>query len=53
MSQHAFTVDQTAKYLNISKSTIYKLVKTGELPANRIGGQLRFKKETLDTLLAS
>lgn len=53
MNNTALTVDQTAEYLNISRSTIYRLVKTGELPANKIGGQLRFKKETLDALLAS
>ena len=32
-----------AKYLTITMRTAYRLVKTGELPAYKIGGNWRFK----------
>lgn len=34
-----FTLDQTAQYLNVSVPQVYALVRSGELPAIKIGGR--------------
>jgi len=41
----------TAKYLGFHLVTIYRLLKKGEVPATKIGGQWRFKKDVLDAWL--
>ncbi len=46
------TITQVAEYLNIRKLTIYKLAREGALPAFKVGGQWRFKKELLDKWIA-
>ena len=45
-----FTVEEAAKYLCVSRRTIYKLTQEGRLPAFRIGRERhrRFRKEDLD-----
>jgi excisionase family DNA binding protein len=34
-----FTLEQTARYLNVSKPQVYALVRSGELPAIKLGGR--------------
>ena len=34
-----FTLDQTARYLNVSRPQVYALVRSGELPAIKLGGR--------------
>jgi excisionase family DNA binding protein len=34
-----FTLDETARYLNVSHPQVYALVRSGELPAIKIGGR--------------
>lgn len=34
-----YTLDQTARYLNVSRPQVYALVRSGELPAIKIGGR--------------
>ena len=34
-----FTLEQTATYLNVSVPQVYALVRSGELPAIKIGGR--------------
>ncbi len=34
-----FTLDETARYLNVSHPQVYALVRSGELPAVKIGGR--------------
>jgi excisionase family DNA binding protein len=41
---------QAAAYMNIKKSTLYKLVKSGVVPGRKIGGQWRFKRSQLDAM---
>jgi len=48
MEDKFFTIEEVTKYLNIPKSTIYKLSRRGELPSCKIGKQLRFRKSSLD-----
>lgn len=41
------TVEEVAKFLQLSKITIYKLVKKGKIPGFRIGNSWRFRKDTV------
>lgn len=34
-----YTLDQTALYLNVSRPQVYSLVRSGELPAIKLGGR--------------
>ena len=47
-----FTVEEAARYLRVSKRTIYKWASTGRLTAYLIGDHRyrRFRKTDLDTL---
>lgn len=42
------TPKEAAKYLGLHLVTIYRLLKKSEIPAVKIGGQWRFKKDILD-----
>jgi excisionase family DNA binding protein len=41
------TVKELSNYLRVHPSTIYKLLKTGQLPAFRIGSDWRFNVEEI------
>lgn len=43
-----FTIEECAKYLKTSLSTLYKLVQKGKIPAFKLSGQWRFKKGLID-----
>ncbi len=45
------TPKEAAKYLGFHLVTIYRLLKKREIPATKIGGQWRFKKDILDAWL--
>jgi len=45
------TVKQVAEYLQIDEHTVYRLAKKGEIPAVKIAGQWRFKKDLIDKWL--
>lgn len=42
------TIDELAAYLKISKSTLYKLVREGKVPSQKIGRHWRFRKGAID-----
>ena len=42
------TVVEISEYLKIPRSTIYKLVREGKIPAQKIGRHWRFRKEAID-----
>jgi len=46
-----FNFDDVCKYLKISKHTLYKYTQRKEIPAFRIGKELRFRKESIDKWL--
>ncbi|HXT31543.1 MAG TPA: helix-turn-helix domain-containing protein [Vicinamibacterales bacterium] len=49
MELEAFlTTDEVLGYLKTTPRTIYRLIRTGELPAIRIGRQWRFRRSDLD-----
>ena len=44
-------IKDTAAYLEVHRSTIYRLVGNGRIPAFKLGGQWRFKKDVIDRWL--
>ncbi|MFA7621623.1 MAG: helix-turn-helix domain-containing protein [Aminobacteriaceae bacterium] len=45
------TIEELAAYLKIPKSTLYKLVREGKIPSQKIGRQWRFRKKAIDRWL--
>jgi excisionase family DNA binding protein len=43
--------EEVLAYLKVTPRTIYRLIRTGELPAVRIGRQWRFRRDDLDAWL--
>jgi excisionase family DNA binding protein len=46
-STDVFNIDELADYLKIPKSTLYKLVREGKIPAQKVGRHWRFHKEAI------
>jgi len=42
------TVSELAVYLHVHRSTLYRLLKKGQLPAFKIGSDWRFNVEAID-----
>ena len=42
------TLREVAAYLGLHHLTIYRLIQEGKIPAARLGGRWRFKKDVLD-----
>lgn len=51
MSDKLLTTRELVDLLQLDRVTIYKMVKDGELPALRVGGQWRFSSEAIDAWL--
>ena len=47
------TVQEVADLMRVSSMTVYRLIKSGELPAVRVGRSFRVAKSDVDTYLAS
>ncbi|MBN2875933.1 MAG: helix-turn-helix domain-containing protein [Spirochaetales bacterium] len=45
------TIDDLALYLKIPKSTLYKLVREGQIPCQKVGRHWRFRKEAINQWL--
>lgn len=45
------TFDEAKKYLRTTNSTLYRLIQNGIVPASKVGGQWRFKKDRLENWL--
>lgn len=45
------TVKEVANYLRMEEHTIYRLARKGLLPAFKLSGHWRFKKELIDKLI--
>ncbi len=45
------TIDELARYLKVSKSTLYKLCQEGQVPGRKIGRHWRFSKLLIDDWL--
>jgi len=44
----AMTVRQVAAYLNVNEKTVYRLAQRRELPAFKVAGAWRFKREDIE-----
>jgi len=42
------TLKQAAEYLQIAAKTLYKLARSGEVPARKIGNRWRFSRRALE-----
>jgi len=42
------TLEEVAQYLQVSKDSIYRMARKGEIPASKIGNLWRFKKKEID-----
>lgn len=51
MEKGIMTLREVAAYLNFSEKKIYNLVKSGDIPFRKIGGQYRFVKDVIDEWL--
>ena len=45
---HVLTIEELSTYLRIPKSTLYKLVREGKVPCQKIGRHWRFQKGAID-----
>ena len=45
------TIDELAAYLQVAKSTLYKLAQEGKVPGQKVGKHWRFRREAIDTWL--
>ena len=45
------TVVEVAEYLRISRASVYRLVRSREVPVSSVGRQLRFRRDSIDRWL--
>ena len=45
------TIGETAQYLRISSSSLYKLAQDGRIPCQKVGRHWRFRRQTIDRWL--
>ena len=45
------TIEELSSYLKIPRSTLYKLVREGKVPSQKVGRHWRFRKEAIDRWL--
>jgi len=48
MLEDISTLQQVAKYLKVDRRTVYRMVKSKQLPAFKVRNQWRFKKDAID-----
>ena len=51
INKEVLNPQEAAEYIRISKTTLYKLLRTGEIPATKFGNQWRISKTVLDEFL--
>ncbi len=47
MTDRLMVFEEARRYLSISRATLYNLIKAKQIPAVKLGGQWRFRKERL------
>ena len=45
------TVVEVAEYLRISRASVYRLVRSRQVPVSSVGRQLRFRRDSIDRWL--
>ena len=51
-SSELLTIQEVARYLNVNRFTVYRLIRQKKIPAFKVGGQWRLKQEMIDVSLA-
>jgi excisionase family DNA binding protein len=49
--EQLMTIDEVADYMQVSRFTVYRLVKSRQIPGTKIGRQWRFHKEEINRWL--
>ena len=49
---NVLTIEELARYLKVSKSTLYKLCQEGQVPGRKVGRHWRFSKVVIDKWIA-
>ena len=52
-TQGLMTIEDVAEYLKVTRRTIYEWLKHNKIPAIKLVGQWRFKKEKIDAWIES
>lgn len=52
-SDEILTLDEVAEFLKVGKRTLYRLASGGVIPAFKLGGSWRFRREDLDRWISS
>jgi excisionase family DNA binding protein len=50
-SAAVLTIEELSAYLKVPKSTLYKLVREGKVPCQKVGRHWRFHKNAIDVWL--
>lgn len=53
MEDQWLDADETATSLQITKATLYKLIREGTVPARKVGGKWRFTRESIEELFGA
>ena len=48
MDSEILTIKEVAAYLKLNKKTAYKLTAEGKIPAFKVGGSWRFRKDEIE-----
>ncbi len=48
MSETILTIKEVADYLKVTERTLYRLAQEGKIPAFKVGGSWRFRRDDLD-----
>jgi excisionase family DNA binding protein len=48
MDDTLLTIKEVAVYLKVNERTVYRLAASGDIPAFKLGGSWRFRKDTLE-----
>jgi PTS system nitrogen regulatory IIA component len=51
IKNNLMTIDDLADYLRVTRRTIYEWLKTNKIPAIKLIGQWRFKRDKIDAWL--
>ena len=53
MSSSSLNAVEVAEILNITKNTVYEMIKRGELPAYKVGRKIRIDKSDIENYINS
>ena len=50
MGVETLTVEEVAKYLRVSRQTVYTLIRANKIPHFKVGNKVRVKRSDLETI---